>query len=80
MSFNSKSCCNEQYDAMVIMWVRKSELANGLDKKLFSAVHDWLDKEWLFKTEYEEKIRAFYTRTENFSQPIFLPFLSFEIS
>lgn len=40
---------NEQYDAMVIMWVRKSELTNGLDEKLFSAVQDWMDKEWLFK-------------------------------
>jgi len=34
---------------MVIMWVRKSELTNGLDEKLFSAVQDWVDKEWLFK-------------------------------
>jgi len=40
---------NEQYDAMVIMWVRKSELANGLDEKLFSAVNNWMDKEWQFK-------------------------------
>ena len=25
------------YDARIIFWIRKSELANGLDKKLFSA-------------------------------------------
>ena len=54
-----ESCClgcvyimpsdNEQYDAMVVMWVRKSELVNGLDEKLFSAVQDWMDQEWPFK-------------------------------
>ena len=36
------------YDAMVICWVRKSEIVNGLDEKLFSAVKFWLSKEWLF--------------------------------
>lgn len=40
---------NMQYDAMVILWVRKSELANGLDEKLFSAVQNWIVKEWPFK-------------------------------
>ena len=40
---------NEQYEAMVIMWVRKSELASGLDEELFSAVQDWIDKKWPFK-------------------------------
>ncbi|MDD5032203.1 MAG: GNAT family N-acetyltransferase [Patescibacteria group bacterium] len=40
---------NRQYDAMVVLWVRKSELANGLDEKLFSVVQDWLDKKWPFK-------------------------------
>jgi hypothetical protein len=40
---------NEKYDAMVVIWVRKSELANGLDKKLFFIVRDWMDKEWPFK-------------------------------
>jgi hypothetical protein len=39
---------NEQYDAMVILWVRKSELANNLDEKLFLAVQTWIDKEWPF--------------------------------
>ncbi|MFH0854776.1 MAG: GNAT family N-acetyltransferase [bacterium] len=40
---------NEQYDAMVILWVRKNELSNGLDEKLLSAVQNWIAKEWLFK-------------------------------
>ena len=40
---------NKQYDAMVVMWVRKSELASGLDGELFSCVTGWIDKEWPFK-------------------------------
>ena len=40
---------NEKYDAMVILWVRKSELPNGLDERLFSAVQNWLVGEWPFK-------------------------------
>lgn len=40
---------NKQYDAIVILWVRKSELINGLDERLFSAVESWLAKEWPFK-------------------------------
>ena len=40
---------NKEYDAMVILWVRKSELSNGLDERLFSAVQNWLVGEWPFK-------------------------------
>ena len=40
---------NARYDAVAVMWVRKSELSNGLDEKLFSAVRDWIAKEWPFK-------------------------------
>ncbi len=40
----------EGYDAEVILWVRQSEVANGLDEKLFSTVQQWLAKEWWFKT------------------------------
>ena len=36
------------YDAKVICWVRKSEIQNGLDEKLFSTVKLWLSKEWSF--------------------------------
>jgi hypothetical protein len=37
------------YDAQVILWVRQSELENGLDEKLFSAVKEWLTTEWWFE-------------------------------
>lgn len=40
---------NKQFDAEVTLWVRESELANDLDKKLFDAVQNWMDKEWQFK-------------------------------
>ncbi len=40
----------EGYEAEVILWVRQSEVANGLDEKLFSAVRQWLANEWWFKT------------------------------
>jgi len=38
------------YDAKVILWVRQSEIRNGLDEKLFSAVKIWLSEEWWFTT------------------------------
>lgn len=38
------------YDAKVILWVRQSEIRNGLDEKLFSAVKIWLTREWGFAT------------------------------
>jgi len=37
------------YDAAVYLWVRKSELDNGLDPILFDAVKNWIEKEWPFK-------------------------------
>ena len=36
------------YDAEVYLWVRKSELGNGLDSRLLVAVQGWLEKEWPF--------------------------------
>ena len=38
------------YDAKAILWVRQSEIRNGLDEKLFSAVKIWLLEEWWFTT------------------------------
>jgi hypothetical protein len=38
------------YNAKVILWVRQSELSNGLDETLFSAVKRWLSEEWWFTT------------------------------
>ena len=40
---------NPNYDAVIIMWVRKSEIANGLDKILFSSVKKWIHEKWPFK-------------------------------
>jgi hypothetical protein len=37
------------YDAVVFLWARQSELQSGLESRLFSAVRDWLAKEWPFK-------------------------------
>ena len=36
------------YDAKMICWVRKSEIINGLDDKLFCKVKLWLSEEWWF--------------------------------
>ncbi len=40
----------EGYEAEVVLWVRQSEVANGLDEKLFSTVKEWLEREWWFET------------------------------
>jgi hypothetical protein len=37
------------YDAEIYMWVRQSELANGLDAILFNTVKKWIESEWPFK-------------------------------
>ena len=37
------------YDASVILWVRESEVANGLDSILFSSVKKWIEEAWPFK-------------------------------
>ncbi len=38
-----------EYDAMVFLWVRQSELKNGLDEHLFETVKKWLKERWPFK-------------------------------
>ena len=40
---------NPQYDAMVLLWVRQSELVNGLDEHLFESVKNWIKETWPFK-------------------------------
>ena len=37
------------YDAEVYLWARQSELANGLDARLYETVERWVAKEWPFK-------------------------------
>ena len=36
------------YDVAISMWVRESELAGGLDRRLFQAVKSWVSSEWPF--------------------------------
>ena len=38
-----------RYDALVMMWVRQSEVANGLDEILFSNVKKWIQDKWPFE-------------------------------
>jgi hypothetical protein len=38
------------HDAEVFLWVRQSELAGGLDARLYKQVREWLQTEWPFKT------------------------------
>ncbi len=37
------------YDAVVYLWARQSELAGGLETRLYAAVREWLAKEWPFR-------------------------------
>jgi hypothetical protein len=39
---------NSNYDAIVIMWVRQSEVINGLDEILFYSVKKWIQDKWPF--------------------------------
>jgi len=40
---------NSKYDAEIIMWVRQSEIATGLDRDLFSTVKRWVKEQWPFR-------------------------------
>lgn len=42
-------CEKADYDAEIYMWVRYSEVENGLDEILFSSVKTWIEKYWSFK-------------------------------
>jgi len=37
------------YDAVVYLWARQSELALGLESRLYAAVKSWIAKEWPFR-------------------------------
>jgi hypothetical protein len=37
------------YDAEVHLWARQSELANGLEERLYKAVQEWVAREWPFE-------------------------------
>lgn len=38
------------YDAVVYLWARQSELAGGLEDRLYAAVKDWIARDWPFET------------------------------
>ena len=40
---------NPAYDAMVIAWIRQSEVADGLEQHLLDTVRGWLDSSWPFE-------------------------------
>ena len=37
------------YEVKIIMWVRQSEVENGLDEHLFESVKQWIAGEWCFE-------------------------------
>lgn len=37
------------FDAVVYLWARQSELAGGMETRLYAAVQEWIAKEWPFK-------------------------------
>lgn len=37
------------YDAEVYLWARQSELAHGLEERLYAAVRAWVAAEWPFR-------------------------------
>lgn len=38
------------FDAIIILWVRQSEVENGLDDHLFETVKKWIDEAWPFES------------------------------
>jgi len=38
------------YDAAVYLWARQSELAGGLEDRLYAAVKSWIANDWPFQT------------------------------
>lgn len=41
---------NVNYEAMVFLWVRQSQVEQGLDAHLFESVKSWMLAEWPFKS------------------------------
>ncbi len=39
----------QRYDAMVVLWVRASELDSGLDDELYATVKAWVAADWPFE-------------------------------
>jgi hypothetical protein len=58
MSLDEKKCngciyiepsSNSNYEAMVYLWVRQSEVESGLDQHLFETVRTWISEKWPFQ-------------------------------
>ncbi|MFT4668159.1 MAG: hypothetical protein ACJAXB_002608 [Candidatus Endobugula sp.] len=41
---------NPNYETMILLWVRQSEIENGLDQHLFESVREWISEKWPFMT------------------------------
>ena len=41
---------NSNYETMIFLWVRQSEIESGLDQHLFESVKKWISEKWPFKT------------------------------
>ena len=41
---------NPNFETMILLWVRQSEIENGLDQHLFDSVKDWISEKWPFRT------------------------------
>ena len=52
---------NPNYNAVIMMWVRQSEVANGLDEILFSSAKKWIKEKWHFdKVAYPGRDISWY--------------------
>jgi len=40
---------NPNYEAEIFLWVRQSEVENGLDEHLFDSVKNWIAEKWPFE-------------------------------
>lgn len=41
---------HQDYDVCALLWARQSELASGLEERLFADVRQWLAEAWPFKS------------------------------
>ncbi len=53
----------QDFSAAVYFWIRKSELADGLDRRLLTALVPWLDRDWHFE-------KPLFITNEQFEQQV----------
>lgn len=56
----------EDYEAVILFWIRQSRLAEGMDRRLLDILRPWFEQEWtfdghLFQTnkEFEQQVSMF---------------------